>query len=512
MKKFCSIVCAAGIAALVFAQESPEMNRAQELTTAAMASTEERAEAESLEETTADTPAISNTEEVPDGQENIAPEGTALPDAAHSSGTTNKERYDAHKQAAVHLEQIDKQDTTIEEENESTAAPPKKKVRAFSMHSGLMLDTAVANNLVSVLDFLQPQFTIDLNAAAKKMIPSGAHIGGYLNLNLYSQFTVLETHTIRFFTTADADVWGNIPKNIFEVLAQGTAGKNNISGTLWGKTRAFAATGLQYTLKKPIYSVSAKAAYFVPVAYMNSPVVNYQFVQKADGGYKAVADVDAVLYTPFTMLIGSKQPFSVAELFQKGGIDLTLEGSYTPASWVDILFHVTNLPIMPATMDKGIRKKMHFEAETKAILQNIGKTGEDMGSFFKTNTTEEKDSFTVPEKKVMRQCKLGVGADFKPFSNNYLIINPRIAFPITEIKPFYADAGLKLQSKFARDVLSVYYDLDYTNRMWRHEVCFTIDSRWFSLNLAAALASHSFARTFTTISGLGVKFGIGLGF
>lgn len=506
MKKFYTILCAVSIAGLFFAQESADVNRAKELTQAALSGTvaDETLEAARADAEAADSD-IPAAEELSSEQLNAETENPVEQEIPH------EEIHETYHQTEQQLENIEQQDTSVEEKNESTAAPAKRKVRAFSMHSGLMLDTAVANNVVSVFDVLQPKFTIDVNSIAKKMMPTGAHVGGYFNLDLYSQFTVLETHTIRFFTTADTDTWANIPKNIFEVLAQGNAGKNNISGTAWTKTRSFAATGLQYTLKKPVYSVTAKAAYFVPLAYMDSPAVKYQFVKNADGSYKAVADVDAIMYTPFIAFLGSNQQFSVAELFQKGGIDLTLAGSYSPTSWVDVLFNVKNLPIMPATMDKGIRKRMHFEAQTKSILQNLD-SGADPSNFFKTNTTQEKDSFTVPEKKVMRQCKIGVGADFKPLSNNYLIINPRIAFPITETKPFYADAGLKLQSKFARDVLSVYYDLDYTDRIWRHELCFSVDSRWFSFNLAAAVASHSFTRTFTSLSGVGVKFGIGLGF
>ena len=92
-----------------------------------------------------------------------------------------------------------------------------------------------------------------------------------------------------------------------------------------------------------------------------------------------------------------------------------------------------------------------------------------------------------------------------------MILSPFLAFPVLNANPYYVDGGLKIESRFAK-VLGVYLDTRCIERIWRHELCLFIDSRWFSLNLAASVASQDFKRTFTTLSGLGVKLGIGLGF
>ena len=133
------------------------------------------------------------------------------------------------------------------------------------------------------------------------------------------------------------------------------------------------------------------------------------------------------------------------------------------------------------------------------------------GTSFFNQTTTTSFSGTLAKKKIMRPCKVSIGADFKPFQNDYLILSPFLAFPILNAKPYYVDGGLKIESRFAK-VLGVYLDSRYVERMWKHEFCLFIDSRWFTFSLAASVASQDFKRAFTTLSGLGIKLGVGIGF
>ena len=94
--------------------------------------------------------------------------------------------------------------------------------------------------------------------------------------------------------------------------------------------------------------------------------------------------------------------------------------------------------------------------------------------------------------------------------DNYLIVSPFIAFPFVNAKPYYIDGGIKVESRFAK-VLGASLSTACIERIWRHELALFLDSRFFSLNFAASIASQGFARTFYTLSGLGFRFGIGIG-
>ena len=162
---------------------------------------------------------------------------------------------------------------------------------------------------------------------------------------------------------------------------------------------------------------------------------------------------------------------------------------------------------MVVHMNTGLRSHFKYEGTVDNLLETMKAKKEP----FTKNMKMDQPSDNLPQKKIMRPLKINIGADFRPLQNDYLILSPSLAFPVINAKPYYMDGGLKIESRFAK-VLGVYLDTGCIERMWRHELCFFIDSRWFTLNLAASVASHDFRRTFTTLSGLGVKLGIGIGF
>lgn len=404
------------------------------------------------------------------------------------------------------------------EKNEPTQ---RTKRRAFSLHTGLVLSGTLANNMFSLTDFVKPksvadpQLVIDFNELSKKTIKSGMHAGALVDFDWFFQFTVLEEHTVKFSTTINADGWGNVSKSLLDLIAKGNqdnASGKTIKGTLNAKANAFVDTGVMYRLKKPKYGFSARLAYFIPLAYMENPQATVSLSPKNSGGgidgLTMKAEGTANVYGALPAYFGNRDGnFSIAEILKNGGLDLSLTGMYSPTNWVAITGGVNCLPLMPVVTTKGVCVSFASEGSIDNLLGKI--SGETPS--FTTPTMTYDVSATLPQKKIMRPLKINIGADFKPFKNNYLILSPFLAFPVLNAKPYYVDGGLKIESRFAK-VLGVYLDTRYIERIWRHELCLFLDSRWFSFQLAASVASQDFKRTFTTLSGLGVKLGIGLGF
>ena len=385
----------------------------------------------------------------------------------------------------------------------------RSKQRTLSMHTGLILGGTVANNAVSITDLFKRELVIDFDQLLKKTMKSGLHAGILFNLDWFFQFTVKETHTVRFSTTVNADGWGNMPKSFLELMAKGNAANadgKSINGTFNAKLNAFADTGVMYQFKQPSYGISGRLAYFVPIAYMENPRATYSISPIINNGVTeglvatAQGTVDIYGHVPAS---SAGKKLSVAELFKNGGLDLSLAGFYRPTDWVTVNGAVDYLPLMVVKMNTGMRQ--HFKLESR--LENLL----DGGNGQVKTTTDQGVFTTLPEKNVMRPCKIHLGADFRPLRNDYLILSPFLAFPVINAKPYYADGGLKIESRFAK-VLGVYLDTGCIERIWRHELCFFVDSRWCTFTLAASLASQDFRRTFTSISGLGFKLGLGFGF
>lgn len=388
-----------------------------------------------------------------------------------------------------------------------------KKVRPFSLHTGFVVSATAANNMVSVLDFFRPELVIDLNQLSKDTMKSGIHVGALLDVDTFFRFTVLEKHTVKFSITANGDVWGNLPKSLLDLAANGNpaiATGQTIHGTLNAKINVFADTGLMYQFNNPTYGFSARVAYFAPVAYMENPSGTYSLSPHMTGGVvdgitlKAQGTANIYGYLPDYL---ANRNFSILEVLKNGGVDLSLTGVFRPTGWVAITGGIDYLPIMPIVTTKGMQATFNYDGSVANLLDGITSGGT---SFFNQTTTTSL-SGTLAKKKIMRPCKVSIGADFKPFQNDYLILSPFLAFPILNAKPYYVDGGLKIESRFAK-VLGVYLDSRYVERMWKHEFCLFIDSRWFTFSLAASVASQDFKRAFTTLSGLGIKLGIGLGF
>lgn len=449
--------------------------------------------------------------------EPAAPTDTGATESATSAASNvNAKNESSGAEAVVVTEQDNKaqEQKDLLQPVEMNEPMQRTKRRALSMHSGLTVAATAANNAFSFQDFFKPELVIDLNTLSGKTIKSGIHANVLFNFDWFFQFTVLEEHTVKLSTTVNVDGWTNISKSLLDLIAKGNeenADGKTIKGAVNAKLNAFADTGILYQLKKPNYSFSARLAYFIPLAYMENPQATVTLSPKKNGdhteGLIMEAEGTANIYG-YLPAMAARRGLSVPELLKNGGLDLSLGGSYSPTKWVTVTGGVNYLPLMVVQMNTGLQSHFKFEGSVDNLLSAIGDKNKEI---FTQNMKMDELSDKLPQKKIMRPCKIQIGADFRPFQNDYLILSPSFAFPVINAKPYYVDGGLKIESRFAK-ALGVYLDIGCIERMWRHELCFFIASRGFTLNLAASVASQDFRRTFTTLSGVGVKLGVGIGF
>lgn len=391
----------------------------------------------------------------------------------------------------------------------------KNKSKPFSMRMGLTVDALGASNAVPISELFNLTSATDPKKLLENAIKPGAHTGLLFNLGGFFQFTLQGIHTVKLSTTADGVIRVDESKSISELIKQvndlqnsndlATAlakiDKINNKGHIELNTnlRAFADTGVMYEFKQPAYDISARLAYFVPLAYMEPPAATVK-VQPIGTGVRVTARGNAAAYGLIPASLAEKQ-LSAADFFKNGGLDISLAGSYTLTDWVTLTNEIRHIPIVPSRTDIGMAASFNLDKYIYSFTP-----AEEIVQGFKMDYA----SAHLPKKTIMRLCKFKIGADFRPFQNNHLIVSPFFALPFAKEKPYYVDNGLKIESRFAR-VLGAYFNTGYIDRIWRHELGLLLDSRFFSLNLAASLTAHTLKETFKS-PGVGFKIGVSAGF
>ncbi|UTC63726.1 hypothetical protein E4O00_07155 [Treponema sp. OMZ 788] len=396
---------------------------------------------------------------------------------------------------------------------------PKEKKNGFfekgrtAFAFGINIGASASNSYFTIKDFLfNPKGTVDadFDKMSKRLPSSGFAVSSLANFKIYFDIYIKSKAEFGFFTTADAYAFGNMPKSIINLLAKGNTDDKVLSGKLTATGSAFAGTGLFYGMKIKDFKFRLSAAYFIPAFYIPYDELTYTMINGADGKINVAASGTLSVYTPFFFMFGGTGNFDIASIFKKGGADLSLSGSYSFKPLADLNFSLTNIPILPAVMDKGVTVKLDAGYKIESLFSYLnsiieGKPAPEIEQ--KPNPfVFDTEGKLLKERKIFRPLKLNISSDIFPFSNRYLIISPNIGFHM--MKPFYVDAGVKIETNFLK-VFGVYYSLALEDRVWKNRGGAFIDLRLFRLETSISSASPSFLGSFT---GSGLEVGLGLVF
>lgn len=386
----------------------------------------------------------------------------------------------------------------------------------FSMRMGVTLGAIGASTVIPVKDMFKLKSAGDPEKLFSSALGQGSHTGITFDAGTFFQFTVKGVHTVKFSTIFDGLGSVDESKELVELFNKIKEAKDNpaaatallnksIFAELNTNLELFADTGVMYQFKQPAYDISARLAYFVPLAYMEHPQAKVESTRTGNNVH-VHAEGEAMVYgaVPAAAAQSGKQ-VSAADLFKNGGFDVSVAGSYVLTNWATLTGGIKHIPLVPAKSSVGAWEKFTYDSDT-----DVSTTTGGVASNSKTEVNSRAEG--LPEKKIMRLCKLSIGADFRPLKNNYLILSPSLAFPLSsKMKSYCVDGSLKVESRFVT-VLGVYFETGYIDRLWRHELGFCFDSRLFMVNVAAALAGNTFTQPFTKNYGLGFKLGLGVGF
>lgn len=376
---------------------------------------------------------------------------------------------------------------------------------------GIDLGLSASNSYFTIKDFLfnknhDQNIEVDFNAMSKKLPSSGFSLAALADFKIYLDIYIKSKAEFGFFSIADAYAFGSMPKSIINLLAKGNTDNKVLSGKFTATGSAFAGTGLFYGMKIKNLKFRVSAVYFIPAFYVPYDGIEYNFENGEDGKVRLKAGGELNVYTHLPLFKGN-QDFNTGSMFKSAGFDLSFEGSYSFHPIADLNFSLKNIPIFPAKMDKGASFKLSTEYEIESAFTYIDSIiNKKPKPEIKEHPFEMKEDSHLKRINIFRPIKLSVGADIFPFSNRYLIISPNLGFQF--LKPFYVDAGVKLETNFLK-VFGVYYSLAFEDRVWKNRGGTFVDLRLFRLETSISSASPSFAGSFT---GSGVELGISLVF
>ncbi|EMB22125.1 hypothetical protein [Treponema denticola] len=390
--------------------------------------------------------------------------------------------------------------TENEAEAEETEKPPKKPFlengrQAFAF--GIDIKVGVSNSYFKITDLFKNTLEIDLSDMSKTLPKTGLSFCGGAAANIYLDIYIKSKAEFGFFIKAGGYAFSNIPKNLIDFAAKGNLSSNSFSGKITETSQGFADTGIFYGMKFNSFKFRVSTSYFIPILYMESDMGDYEFINDpVTGSIVARGKLKLNMYSHLPIFGNPNSKFDIGDILSRGGADFNFYGTYTFNELANLNFNIINIPIFPARLNKGLSIIYEGDFRMESLIQYMNNfLTPDQASQIKppSGSFTETSAYDLPTKKIFRPLKLAVSSDIRPFLNNYLIITPSLGCHC--YKPFYVDAGVKLESRFLK-VLGAYIGMSYEDRVWKNTAGLFLETRVFRLETAVSAASPSFTGSF----------------
>lgn len=386
-------------------------------------------------------------------------------------------------------------------EEEAKTEPPLKEPflkngrKAFAF--GIDIKVGASNSYYKITDLLKNTLEIDLSDMSKMLPKAGLSFCGVGGANIYLDIYIKSKTEFGFFIKSGGYEFSNIPKNLIDFAAKGNLSSNSFNGKITGISQSFADTGIFYGMRFNSFKFRVSTSYFIPVLYMESDMGDYEFINDPmTGSIVARGKLKLNMYSHLPIFGNPNSKFDIGDILSRGGADFNFYGTYTFNELANLNFNIINIPIFPARLNKGLSKIYEGDFRMESLIQYMNNfLTPDQASQIKppSGSFTETSAYDLPTKKIFRPLKLAVSSDIRPFLNNYLIITPSLGCHC--YKPFYVDAGVKLESRFLK-VLGAYIGMSYEDRVWKNTAGLFLETRVFRLETAVSAASPSFTGSF----------------
>jgi hypothetical protein len=297
-----------------------------------------------------------------------------------------------------------------------------------------------------------------------------------------------------------------IPQSMVELLDRGNELNKSYSDDLGLGAASFLETGFWTSLKFRRIKFTVQPAYYVPLAYLSNPRVDYSFGTGEDGIISMSGIYKAELYTPFSL--DDTGNLDVGSILGKGGVDISLRGEYPLYYNLILGGTITHIPFFPAQLSDKYSMTGNFDfigKDSENIIDIIN--GNEEAPEFITNTETG-----AGNKMVFRPFKVGVDAVYRPFRQRLFTVKPELALVFNGIydRPLYVDFGLTGELNLA-DIFILGAGTHYEDLVWKQRVNLVLNFRVIELGVGISSQSQQFLKSFQG-RGFGVDVGFRIGF
>jgi hypothetical protein len=390
------------------------------------------------------------------------------------------------------------------------AEKPRRYVEA-----GFTVAGGFANNYLGYGDFFNDQriLRIDLN----KM--------GRYNFNLLADleartfFTVRgETFTVGLFAGAEGMFYGDLSKELFQLLRDGNTSRYAKAEFAFGGS-LFADTGVQVEAVVGKLRLHISPAVFVPLVYIPRPKMALT-VKTGEDTMSMTGAVALDMYSPVRLGTGTGDVgsldmdiASLPRILDSGalGVDLTLGVEYPLASWVDGGILVNHIPIALSRLTHQTRLRADFgfnDQNSELPLLDMLKEGR-IDEILHIGDPEF--SFSRGVYYVSRPMRFDLYGRLRVLSD-WLVLCPQVGVslftPYGDIPCF--NAGITGQLRVKR-LVQLSLGTGYEELVWKHRLGFMLNLRVVQIDLGVTMQSQDFIHSFG-LNGLGAALGVYVGF
>jgi hypothetical protein len=379
------------------------------------------------------------------------------------------------------------------------------------VEAGFDANASFANSYLRTGDVFGERITLDISKMAGEL---GNGLGVFFDSRgeVFVNFNLGAVWGFGFFAGVDALGQFKVPQSLVELLSEGNELDKTYSDDLGLGAVAFFETGFWASAKVRRIKFTVRPAYFLPLAYVSKPRVNYTFAVGDDGSVRVAGNYQVEMYTPlpldgiegFDDIDMLADRIDIADLFGKGGVDLVLRAEYPVYHNFIIGGSLGHIPLIPAQLSNKYSLRGDFEI-TKTIEHIIDK------------------DFDVPEfdpvaehgedhKVIFRPFKIGVDAVYRPLNIRLLTLRPELALAFNSIydTPVYLDFGITGELNLA-DIFTIDVGTRLEDLVWKERIGLSLNFRIIEVLAGITTQSQEFLRSFQG-AGFGVDVGVRVGF
>jgi hypothetical protein len=373
---------------------------------------------------------------------------------------------------------------------------------------GFDAKASFANSYFRAGDFFKEKITLDISRMAGE---PGKGLGVFLESRgeVFVNFNLGAVWGFGLFAGMDALGQFTVPQSIVDLLTEGNVPDKTYSDDLGLGAAAFFETGFWASAKVRRIKFTIRPAYFLPLAYLSKPRVNYAFSIKDDGSIMVAGNYKVEVYTPLPLddidgigMLGDR--IDMADMFGKGGVDLVLRAEYPLYHNFIIGGSLGHIPLVPAQLSNKYSLSGGFEIDK--TIEHI------IDNDFDFPDVDSVAEHSEDHKMIFRPFKIGVDAAYRPFNIRLLTLRPELALVFNSIYdiPVYLDRGITGELKRGA-IFTLSAGTRLEDLVWKERVGLSLNFRIIEVLAGITTQSQRFLRSFRG-AGIGVDVGLRVGF